>query len=78
MNLTQRCVTWIFDMIKYKMTTTSIADFIVIHWNTVCKLEKMRMDYYLDARDKKLLRSMYHTYYLAVDESGCINSAASF
>ena len=68
MNLTKRCVTWIYELMKYKMTTASIADFFGIHWNTVCKLEKMRMDYCLDARDKVLIRSMYRPYYLAVDE----------
>ena len=67
MNLTKRCVTWIYELMKYKMTTASIADFFGIHWNTVCKLEKMRMDYCLDARDKELIRSMYRPHYLAVE-----------
>lgn len=68
MNLTKRCITWIYELMKYKITTASIADFFGIHWNTVCKLEKMRMDYCLDARDKELIRSMYRPHYLAVDE----------
>ena len=68
MNLTKRCVTWIFELMKYKMPTASIAAFFGIHWNTVRKLEKMRMEYLLEARDKEMLSSMYRPYYLAVDE----------
>ena len=68
MNLTKRCVTWIFELMKYKMPTASIAAFFGIHWNAVRKLEKMRMEYLLEARDKEMLSSMYRPYYLAVDE----------
>ena len=68
MNLTKRCVTWIFELMKYKMPTASIATFFGIHWNTVRKLEKMRMEYILEAHDREMLGSMYRPYYLAVDE----------
>lgn len=67
-NLTKRCVMWIFELMKYKMPTASIAAFFGIHWNTVRKLEKMRVEYILEARDKELFESMYRPYYLAVDE----------
>ncbi|WP_291236538.1 ISL3 family transposase [Frisingicoccus sp.] len=68
MNLTKRCVTWIFELMKYKMPTASIATFFGIHWNTVRKLEKMRMEYILEAHDREQLKSTYRPYYLAVDE----------
>lgn len=68
MNLTKRCVTWIFELMKYKMPTASIADFFGIHWNTVRKLEKRKMDCILEEHEKEMLRSSYRPYYLAVDE----------
>ena len=68
MNLTKRCVTWIFELMKYKMPTASIANFFGIHWNTVRKLEKIKMDYILEEHEKEMLRSSYRPYYLAVDE----------
>ncbi len=68
MNLTKRCVTWIFELMKYKIPTATIAAFIGIHWNTVRKLEQMRMEYILKTRDKEMSRSTYRPYYLAVDE----------
>lgn len=68
MNLTKRCVTWIFELMKYKIPTASIAAFFGIHWNTVRKLEKMRMEYILESHDKEKLKSAYRPYYLAVDE----------
>lgn len=46
--LTKRCVEWIFQMLKYRISTSDIAGIIGIHWNTVRKLEKMRMDFILD------------------------------
>ena len=43
--LTKRCVEWIFQLLRYRMTTSDIAKMIGIHWNTVRKLEKMRMEF---------------------------------
>lgn len=68
MNLTKRCVTWIFELMKYKMPTACIAAFFGISWNTVRKLEQKRMEYILKEHDQEMLNSMYRPYYLAVDE----------
>lgn len=68
MNLTKRCVTWILELMKYKMPTASIAAFFGISWNTVRRLEQKRMEYILKEHDKERLNSMYRPYYLAVDE----------
>lgn len=66
--LTKRCVEWVFQLLKYRISTSDIAGIIGIHWNTVRKLEKMRMDFILDEWDLSAHRSMYRPYYLAVDE----------
>ena len=67
-NLTKRCVTWIFQLMKFKIQTSVIAEFLGISWNTVRKLEKKRMDYIIELHDKELMNSTYRPYYLAVDE----------
>ena len=68
MNLTKRCITWIFELMKYKMPTSCIAAFFGISWNTVRKLEQKKMEYIIEQRDKEMLGSSYRPYYLAVDE----------
>lgn len=67
-NLTRRCIEWIFQLMQFKIQTSAIAEILGIHWNTVRKLEKMRMDYILQKRDEDLKNSSYRPYYLAVDE----------
>ena len=66
--LTKRCVEWIFQMLKYRISTSDIANIIGIHWNTVRKLEKKRMDFILDEWDLSAQKSIYRPNYLAVDE----------
>ncbi len=66
--LTKRCVEWVFQLLKYRISTSDIAGIIGIHWNTVRKLEKMRMNFILDEWDLSAQKSMYRPYYLAVDE----------
>lgn len=66
--LTKRCATWVFEMLKYQISTASIADFLGISWNTVRKLEQMRMEYILEEHDKQRFEATYRPYYLAVDE----------
>ena len=67
-NLTKRCATWIFGLMKFKMPTAAIADFLGIHWNTVRKLEQIKIDYILETYDRERSESFYRPYYLAVDE----------
>lgn len=67
-HLTKRCVEWVFQLLKYKVSTSDIAGILGIHWNTVRKLEKMRMDFILDEWDLSAPNSMYRPYYLALDE----------
>ena len=66
--LTKRCVEWIFQLLKYRMTTSDIAKMMGIHWNTVRKLEKMRMEFAIKKWDQEAQKSTYRPYYLAVDE----------
>ena len=66
--LTKRCVEWIFQLLRYRMTTSDIAKMIGIHWNTVRKLEKMRMEFAINQWDQEAQKSTYRPYYLAVDE----------
>jgi len=67
-NLTKRCVEWICQLLWYQIPTATIAQFMGIHWNTVRKIQKARMDYCLRKEDEKRLSSSYRPYYLAVDE----------
>ena len=67
-NLTRRCILWIFQMLKLKISTSVIADFLGIHWNTVRKVEKLRLERELTRREKERLEDTYRPYYLAVDE----------
>jgi transposase len=55
-------------MLKYRISTSDIANIIGIHWNTVRKLEKKRMDFILDEWDLSAQKSIYRPNYLAVDE----------
>ena len=66
--LTKRCVEWIFQLLKYRISTSDIAKMMGIHWNTVRKLEKMRMEFAINKWDKEAQKSTYRPYYLAVDE----------
>ena len=66
--LTKRCVQWIFQLLKYRMTTSDIAKMLGIHWNTVRKLEKMRMEFAIKKWDQEAQKSTCRPYYLAVDE----------
>ena len=66
--LTKRCVEWVFQLLKYRISASDIAGIVGIHWNTVRKLEKMRMDFILDKWDREAQKSIYRPYYLAVDE----------
>ena len=66
--LTKRCVEWVFQLLKYRISTSDIAGILGIHWNTVRKLEKMRIDFVLDEWDTAAQKSSYRPYYLAVDE----------
>ena len=66
--LTKRCVEWVFQLLKYRISTSDIARILGIHWNTVRKLEKMRIDYILDKWDATASKSLYRPFYLAVDE----------
>jgi len=67
-SLTKRCVLWIFKLLQYKFPTSAIASFFGLEWNTVRKLEKMRIDYLLEERDEEIRNSDYRPYFLAVDE----------
>ena len=67
-NVTKRCVLWIFQMLRMKIPTSTIAEFLGIHWNTVRKIEKIKMDHALQERDQEMLGSGYRPFYLAVDE----------
>lgn len=67
-SLTKRCVVWIFKLLKYKFPTSAIASFFGLEWNTVRKLEKMRIDCIINERDEEIRRSDYRPYFLAVDE----------
>lgn len=66
--LTKRCVEWVFQLLKYRISTSDIAGILGIHWNTVRKLEKMRIDFILDEWEHTAQKSLYRPYYLAVDE----------
>lgn len=66
--LTKRCVEWVFQLLKYRISTSDIARILGIHWNTVRKLEKMRIDFILDEWENTAQKSLYRPYYLAVDE----------
>ena len=66
--LTKRCVEWVFQMLRFRIPTSDIARFMGIHWNTVRKLEKMRMEHLLNRWDQEKQKSTYRPYYLAVDE----------
>ena len=66
--LTKQCVEWVFQMLKYRISTSDIARILGIHWNTVRKLEKMRIDYIIDEWETAAQKSLYRPYYLAVDE----------
>ena len=66
--LTKRCVEWVFQLLKYRISTSDIARIFGIHWNTVRKLEKKRIDYILDDWEKTAQKSLYRPCYLAVDE----------
>lgn len=66
--LTKRCVEWVFQLLKYRISTSDIARILGIHWNTVRKLEKMRIDYIIDEWETTAQKSLYRPYYLAVDE----------
>ena len=46
--LTKRCVEWVFQLLKHRISTSDIANIMGLHWNTVRKLEKMRMGFILD------------------------------
>ena len=67
-HLTKRCVEGVFQMLKYKVSTSDIASILGIHWNTVRKLEKMRINFVLDKWEIVTQESTYRPYYLAVDE----------
>jgi len=66
--LTKRCVQWIFELLKYKFPTSAIASFLGLEWNTVRKLEKMKIDYILEQRDEETRCSDYRPQFLAIDE----------
>ncbi len=55
-------------MLKLKISTSVIADFLGIHWNTVRTVEKLRLERELTRREKERLEDTYRPYYLAVDE----------
>ncbi len=67
-NLTYRCVEWICQLLMYQIPTATIAKMIGIHWNTVRKIQKARIDLILKKRDTERLNDSYRPYYLAVDE----------
>lgn len=66
--LTKKCVEWVFQLLKHRVSTSDIASILGIHWNTVRKLEKMRIDFVLDEWENRTQESSYRPYYLAVDE----------
>ena len=67
-NLTKRCILWIFQMLRMKISTSTIAEFLGIHWNTVRKVEKIKMDNALQKREQEMFASEYRPFFLAVDE----------
>lgn len=67
-HLTKDAVEWICQLLSYQIPTKTVADLMGIHWNTVRKIQKARMDYILKKRDTELLESSYRPYFLAVDE----------
>ena len=67
-NLTKRCITWIFQLLKYKISTSDVANIMGISWNTVRKLDEVRMNYILDEWKTETQKISYRPYYLAVDE----------
>ena len=68
LNMTRRCVLWIFQMLQMKVSTSVIAEFLGLNWNTVRKVEKIRLDDVLTKAEQKRLKSTYRPHYLAVDE----------
>jgi len=67
-HLTYNAVEWICQMLAYQIPTKTVAQMMGIHWNTVRKIQKERMDYILKMRDEELLGSSYRPFFLAVDE----------
>ena len=67
-HVTRRCILWIFKMLQLKVPTSMIAEFLGLNWNTVRKVEKIRLDDILTKQEQKRLKSSYRPYYLAVDE----------
>jgi len=67
-HLTQNAVEWICQLLSYQITTKNVAEMMGIHWNTVRKIQKARLEYILKIRDSELLNSSYRPYFLAVDE----------
>lgn len=67
-NLTPRCIHWIFGLMQFKIPTMAIASICGINWNTVRKLEKIKLDRVVSYRDQEMKDSAYRPYYLAVDE----------
>lgn len=67
-NLTRRCVEWVCMLLSYEIPTNTVAEFMGLHWNTVRKIQKARIDYLLKKHDKAKMESSYRPYYLAVDE----------
>jgi len=55
-------------MLQMKVSTSVIAEFLGLNWNTVRKVEKIRLDDVLTKAEQKRLKSTYRPYYLAVDE----------
>ncbi len=67
-NLTYRCVEWVCELLAYQVPTATIAKIIGIHWNTVRKIQKARIDLILKKNDTERLNDSYRPYFLAVDE----------
>lgn len=67
-HLTRNAVEWICQLLAYQISTKTVADLMGIHWNTVRKIQKARIDYILKTRDVARLKSTYRPYFLAVDE----------
>lgn len=68
LNITCRCVLWIYTMLKMKISTSVIAEFLGLSWNTVRKVENIRIDDVLTIHEQQRLKDDYRPFYLAVDE----------
>ena len=68
LNLTRRCVLWIYIMLRMKVSTSVIAEFLGLSWNTVRKVEQIRMEDILTIHEQQRLKNDYRPFYLAVDE----------